>query len=64
METQIDYWKVIRPLGTHETQGDYWRLIKPIETDEIQIDYCRLMRLIRLIQTNGDSKTTGDLLNQ
>ena len=45
METQRDYWRIMRPMGIHETQRDYWTLMRTIRTHETQ----------RLMETNGDS---------
>ena len=27
-ESQRDYWRLMRPIGTHETQRDYRRLMR------------------------------------
>ena len=43
------YWRLKRPMETHETQRDYWR---PMGTHETQRDKWGHMRLR---ETTGDS---------
>ena len=44
-ETKRDYWRLLRPMKTHETQ-------RPTETHETNGDQ---WRLVKLRETNGDS---------
>ena len=64
-ETQRDYWRHMRPKGTHETQrghmkfgenaGDYWRLMGLRETNGTHETPREYWRLLETQETNGDS---------